>query len=152
MNFLWHTCVYNADLSWCFDIYKLGVLYTPLNMSERHWDIWVILSFCLVQKFFTFQRITYESSTSIDFDLKVDYKMIAIAETKEREKGRRRFGFNLKTQLKIWTVLLELQWLVVLMSKWWDVTIFYVWCNSCYNLVSSCNLPLAFLIVWYDFV
>ena len=33
-----------------------------------------------------FYRITEESSTSIDFDLKVDYKMIAMIETKEKGK------------------------------------------------------------------
>ena len=44
------------------------------------------------------------------YDLKVDYKMIAIVKTKQK-KGKRRFSFNLKTQLKIWTVR------TVLMSK-----------------------------------
>ena len=34
------------------------------------------------------QKVTEKSSTSIEFDLKVDYKMIAIVETKaKREKA-----------------------------------------------------------------
>ena len=47
-----------------------------------------------------FYRITEESSTSIDFDLKVDYKMIAMAETKEKGKRQKKIWFQFEDTIK----------------------------------------------------
>ena len=54
----------------------------------------------MLQKFYHFQRIIDESSTSIDFDLKVDYKMIAMAETKEKGKRQKKIWFQFEDTIK----------------------------------------------------
>ena len=60
----------------------------------------IIWSFCLVQKFYYYQKITDESSTSIDFDLKVDYKMIAMVKTKEKGKRQKKIWFQFEDTIK----------------------------------------------------
>ena len=41
-----------------------------------------------------------ESSTRIKFDLKVDYKMIAIVETKEKGKRQKKIQFQFEDTIK----------------------------------------------------
>ena len=41
-----------------------------------------------------------ESSTTIDFDLKVDYKMIAMIETKEKGNRQKKIWFQFEDTIK----------------------------------------------------
>ena len=47
-----------------------------------------------------FYRINEKSSTRIDFDLKVDYKMIAMVKTKEKGKRQKKIWFQFEDTIK----------------------------------------------------